>query len=129
MVRSSTLTEEPLVNNIVHAGTAGGEGLTNFVMGLNPAGMVLIKSIDPTAVFRERYYHMGWAKSATHWAKVAGAQLHDVEGFAKLYEWCVDETASSTTRIMILSGFPYAVYVKESSPLVGWFYVLGVNND
>lgn len=129
MVRSSTLTEEPLINNIVHADTVCTVGVTNFVMGLNPAGMVLIKSIDPTAIFIERYYHMSWAKSAMHWAKVTSNQLHDVEGFAKLYEWCVDETTSFVTRTMILSGFPYEVDVKVDSPLVGWFNVLGVNND
>jgi hypothetical protein len=129
MVRSSTLTEEPLVNNIVHANTVCTVGVTNFVMGLNPAGMSLIKSIDPTAIFIERFYHTVWAKQAMHWAEVTGDQLSSLDGFAKLYEWCVDETTSLVTRTMILSGFPYRVDVKESSPLVGWFYVLGVNND
>ena len=129
MVRSSTLTEEPLVNNIVHSDNVCTVGVTNFVMGLNPAGMALIKSIDPEAYFIERYYHMGWAKSSMHWAGVTSDQLSSLDGFAKLYEWCVDETTSLVTRTMILSGFPYEVDVKEDSPLVGWFNVLGVNND
>jgi hypothetical protein len=128
MVRSSTLTEEVLINNIVHADTVYGEGVTNFVMGLNPAGMALIKSIDPEVIFRERFYHNSWAKAAMHHARVPSDQLNDVEGLGKLYEWCVDETTSSFTRTMLLSGFPYGVYVKEDSPLVGWFYVLGVTN-
>jgi hypothetical protein len=129
MVRSSTLTEEPLVNNIVHSDTVCTVGVTNFVMGLNPAGMALIKSIDPDAIFIDRYYHMPWAKSAMHHARVTMDELRDVDGFGRLYEWMVDETTSSITRTMILSGLPYEVDVKESSPLVGWFYVLGVNND
>jgi hypothetical protein len=129
MVRSSTLTEEPLVNNIVHVDNVCTVGVTNFIMGLNPAGMALIKSIDPEVIFRERYYHNSWAKQAMHHARVSGDQLNDVEGLGKLYEWCVDETTSSFTRVMLASGFPYEVDVKESSPLVGWFYVLGVNND
>jgi hypothetical protein len=104
-------------------------GVTNFVMGLNPAGMALIKSIDPTAIFIERYYHARWAKAAMHHARVTKDELRDVEGLGKLYEWCVDETTSSFTRVMLASGFPYEVDVKEDSPLVGWFYVLGVNND
>jgi len=83
-------------------------------------------------VFRERYYHNSWAKSAMHWAKVTGDQLNDVEGVGKLYEWLVDEAAQKNAntfaRTMLLSGFPYGVYVKEDSPLVGWFYVLGVTN-
>ena len=132
MVRSSTLTEEVLINNIVHAGTVHGEGVTNFVMGLNPAGMALIKSIDPEVIFIEKFYHMGWAKSSMHWAKVPLDQLRDVEGFGKLYEWAVDEAAQNNTttfiRTVLLSGFPYDVHVKEDSPLVGWFYVLGVTN-
>jgi hypothetical protein len=129
MVRSSTLTEEPLVNNIVHANTVCTVGVTNFVMGLNPAGMALIKSIDPEAIFIERFYHNSWSKAAMHHARVTKDELRDVEGLGKLYEWCVDETTSSFTRVMLASGFPYEVDVKESSPLVGWFYVLGVNND
>jgi len=129
MVRSSTLTEEPLVNNIVHVDNVCTVGVTNFVMGLNPAGMALIKSIDPEAIFIERFYHNSWAKQAMHHARVTKDELRDVEGLGKLYEWCVDETTSSFTRVMVASGFPYEVDVKESSPLVGWFYVLGVNND
>jgi hypothetical protein len=132
MVRSSTLTEDALINHIVHAGTVSGEGVTNFVVGLNPAGMALIKSIDPEVIFIDRFYHNSWAKQSMHWAKVTSDQLRDVEGFGKLYEWMVEEaakpSANTFVRTMLLSGFPYGVYVKESSPLVGWFYVLGVTN-
>jgi hypothetical protein len=132
MVRSSTLTEEVLINHIVHTGTVSGEGVTNFVMGLNPAGMALIKSLDPEVIFRERYYHNSWAKQSMYWAKVTSDQLNDVEGFGKLYEWMVEEAAvkgaNTFVRTMLLTGLPYGVYMKEDSPLVGWFYVLGVTN-
>lgn len=119
-----------MVNNIVHADTVCTVGVTNFMMGLNPAGMALIKSIDPTAIFIERFYHNTWAKAAMHHAGVTMYELSDVNGFGRLYEWCVDETTSSFTRTMLLYGFPYEVDVKESSPLVGWFNVMkGVSND
>lgn len=132
MVRNSTLTEEPLVNNIAHVNTVCTVGVTNFVMRLNPAGMALIKSIDPTAIFIERYYHEAWAKAAMHHARVSQDLLRDVDGFSKLYEWAVHEAdiiTSLVLRTLLLSGFPYEVDVKESSPLVGWFYVIGVNHD
>jgi hypothetical protein len=129
MDRSSTLTEEPIVNDIKHENTVCTVGVTNFAVRINPAGMALLKSIDPTAIFIERFYHNSWAKAAMHHARVTSDQLNDVEGLGKLYEWCVDETTSSFTRVMLASGFPYEVDVKESSPLVGWFNVLGVNND
>jgi hypothetical protein len=132
MVRSSTLTEEVLINHIVHTNTVGGEGVTNFVMGLNPAGMALIKSLDPEVIFRDRFYHNSWAKQAMHHSRVTQDELRDVSGFGKLYEWMVEEAAvkgaNTFVRTMLLTGLPYCVYVEEDSPLVGWFYVLGVTN-
>jgi hypothetical protein len=132
MVRSSTLTEEPLINNIVHSDTVCTVGVTNFVMGLNPAGMALIKSIDPEVIFIDRFYHNSWAKQAMHHSRVTQDELRDVSGLGKLYEWMVEEaakpSANTFVRTMLLTGLPYEVDVKESSPLVGWFYVLGVTN-
>ena len=131
MVRSSTLTEEPLVTRIRHDDTVCTEGVTNFSAWLNPAGMSLIKDIDPTAILIERYYHMPWAKQAMHHAGVIMYELSTLEGFCKLYEWVVNEAEqSSYARILVQDGFPYEVDVKVDSPLVGWFNVMkGVSND
>lgn len=132
MVRSSTLTEEPLVSGIDHADTVCTVGVTNFSARLNPAGMALIKSIDPTAIFIERYYHHAWAKAAMHHARVTTDQLSGLDGFGRLYEWVVDESIHNGPtygQVVLLSGFSYEVDVKESSPLVGWFNVMkGVSN-
>jgi CMP-2-keto-3-deoxyoctulosonic acid synthetase len=107
------------------------EGVTNFSAWLNPAGMSLIKDIDPTAILIERYYHMPWAKQAMHHAGVIMYELSTLEGFCKLYEWVVNEAEqSSYARILVQDGFPYEVDVKVDSPLVGWFNVMkGVSND
>jgi hypothetical protein len=134
MVRSSTLTEEPLINCIVHEDNVCTVGVTNFHVNINPAGMALIKSIDPTAIFIERYEHTIWAKSAMHWAKVTKDQLRGVEGFGQLYESMVEDTGLANgpnySHMLLTTGFPYEVDVKESSPLVGWFNVMkGVSND
>ena len=129
MVRSSTLTEEPVIRDIEHSDTVCTEGVTNFHVRLNPAGMALIKSIDPTAICIERYYHHAWAKATMHHARVTKDQLSNLDGFGKLYEWCVDATSSSHTRAFLLEGFPYEIDVKEGSPLVGWLNVMkGVSN-
>ncbi len=133
MVRSSTLTEEPLVSHITHSDTVCTVGVTNFPVRLNPAGMSLIKDIDPSAVLIERYSHMLWAQSAMHHAKLIKYELSTLQGFCQLYEWIADECSrdfnTSYGRVVLAEGFPYEIDVKESSPLVGWFNVLqGVSN-
>ena len=138
MVRSSTLLtdKDPIVSGIVHVDNVCTVGVTNFVVNINPAGMALIKSIDPEAIFIERFYHQPWAKSAMHWANVTSDQLCGLSGFSKLFTWCVNETKNhqvwvpnTFVNIMIVTGFPYEIDVKESSPLVRWFHVLkGVSN-
>jgi hypothetical protein len=132
MVRSSTLTEEPVVRDITHADTVCTVGVTNFHARLNPAGMLLIKDIDPTAVMLERYSHMPWAQSAMHHAKLIKYELSTLQGFCQLYEWIVDEAihdGPSYGRVVLAQGFDYEIDVKESSPLVGWFNVMkGVSN-
>jgi len=119
------------VHDIVHRDNVCTEGVTNFSAWLNPAGMSLIKDIDPTAILIERYYHMPWAKGAMHHAKLIKYELSTLEGFCRLWEWMVDNAEElSYARILLQDGFPYEVDVKESSPLVGWFNVIkGVSND
>jgi len=132
MVRSSTLTEEPVMRDIVHEDNVCTVGVTNFWARINPAGMALIKSIDPTAIFIERYYHHAWAKAAMHHARVTTDQLSGLDGFGRLYEWIVDESTHGGphyTLSVMADGFLYEIDVKESSPLVGWFNVMkGVSN-
>lgn len=130
MVRSSTLTEEPLVRDIDHTDTVCTVGVTNFFARLNPAGMALIKSIDPEAIFIERYTHELWSISSLHHSRVNKDALRDVDGFARLYEWIVDvDDVALYAKTKLLTGFPYEIDVKESSPLVGWFNVMkGVSN-
>ena len=132
MVRSSTLTEEPLVSDIEHTDTVCTVGVTNFYVKLNPAGMSLIKDIDPEAMLIERYSHQSWAQAAMHHAKLIKYELSTLMGFCQLYEWIVDESVHNGPnygRIVLADGFLYEVDVKESSPLVGWFNVMkGVSN-
>jgi hypothetical protein len=131
MVRNSTLTEEPLVRDIMHDDTVCTAGVTNFHARINPAGMALIKSIDPEAFFIERYAHHTWAAAGTHHARVVRGGLNNIDGFAKFYEWMVDEAqnALSYGRVVLMTGFLYEIDVKEDSPLVGWFNVMkGVSN-
>jgi len=134
MVRSSTLTEEPLIARIDHKDTVCTVGVTNFEMWLNPAGMSLIKDIDPTAILLERYHQMSFIAGAMHHAGVLKYELSTLEGFCKLWEWMcreADEGAYSYGRVhqLLGQGLPYEVDVKESSPLVGWFNVMkGVSN-
>lgn len=134
MDRSSTsLDEEAVVSNIVAVSTPTTTRVTNrvrFVMGINPAGMALIKSIDPKVVFNNRFRHVPWGASAMHHARVSDAELHTTEGFCKLYDWLVrDKEKVHLAASLLLGGFPYEIVVDEDSPLVGWCYVLGVNND
>ena len=134
MVRSSTLTEEPLVNDIEHTDTVCTVGVTNFQVNINPAGMALIKSIDPTAILLERYHQMSFIAGAMHHAGVLKYELSTLEGFCKLWEWMcreADEGSYAYGRVhhLLGQGLPYEVDVKEDSPLVGWFNVMkGVSN-
>lgn len=133
MVRSSTLTEEPLVHDIKHADTVCTVGVTNFHVRLNPAGMSLIKDIDPSAILMERYSHTTWSKAAMHHARLDRYELSTLQGFCQLYEWIANECSrdfnTSYGRVVLAEGFPYEIDVKESSPLVGWFNVMkGVSN-
>jgi len=124
MARSSTLTEEPHVGYIEHMDTVCTAGATNFSVRINPAGMALLLSIDPTARFIERYAHRPFVSSYMQRAKVSGG-LHTLDGFAALYEQVLDENdTSSVVTAMTVSGFPYEVDVKVDSPLVGWFNVM-----
>lgn len=132
MDRSSTsLDEEALVSNIIAVTTAVPANKARFVMGINPAGMALIKSIDPHAMFGDRFRHNAWAVGAMHHARVVDGDLQTVEGFCKLYDWIVNEPEEPLyAKVLLLSGFPYEVMVGDDSPLVGWFNVLkGVSND
>lgn len=135
MDRSSTsLGEEALVNHIVELCTPTTTRVTNrvrFTVGINPAGMALIKSIDPEAMFGDRFRHNAWAVGAMHHARVVDDDLRTVEGFCKLYDWIVHEPEELLyAKVLLLSGFPYEVMVGGDSPLVGWFNVLkGVSND
>jgi hypothetical protein len=129
MDRSSTLTEEPIVNDIKHENTVCTVGVTNFAVRINPAGMALLKSIDPTAVFIERYGHTPFTAGVVHRAKVSGL-THTLDGFVRLYEQVLRENdTGAMVTVMAIEGFPYEVDVKLDSPLVGWFNVMkGVSN-
>ena len=119
--------------DIKHSDTVCTVGVTNFHARLNPAGMALIKDIDPEAFLIERYSHMLWAKSAMHHAGLIKYELSTLQGFCQLYEWIADECSrdpnTSYGSVILAQGFDYEIDVKESSPLVGWFNVLqGVSN-
>jgi hypothetical protein len=129
MDRSSTLTEEPIVNDIKHENTVCTVGVTNFAVRINPAGMALLKSIDPEAGFIERYGHTMFTAPVVQRAKVSGL-THTLDGFVKLYEQVLRENdTGAMVTVMAVQGFPYEVDVKLDSPLVGWFNVMkGVSN-
>jgi hypothetical protein len=129
MDRSSTLTEEPIVNDIDHMDTVCTVGWTNFSVRINPAGMALLKNIDPTAVFIERYVHTPFTMGVVQRAKVSGL-TNTLYGFAKLYEQVLRENdTGAMVTVMAVHGFPYEVDVELDSPLVGWFNVMqGVSN-
>ena len=117
MARSSTLTEEPLVHDITHNDTVCTVGMTNFWARINPAGMALIKDIDPSAMLIERYSHTGWTKAAMHHARLDKYELSTLQGFCQLYEWIADECSSdpntSYGRVVLAEGFPYEIDVRE----------------
>jgi hypothetical protein len=126
MVRSSTLTEEPLVTHIEEA-ICETEGYVAMTVHFNPAGMAMLIRIDPDARFGEMFYHSLWAKSAMHFTNMTKPELNTLDGFAKLYEYIVDEKGMAAQAL--ITGFPYYAVVHESSPLVGWFNVMkGVSN-
>jgi hypothetical protein len=104
-------------------------------MRLNPAGMALIKELDPTAYTHNMYDHFHL------FAKVRfdlGLPKFDtLEGFQKLWDYCADVAQAegndgfrggSTIGAFVFYGFPYEVYCSNDSPLVGWFLVLGERN-
>jgi hypothetical protein len=91
--------------------------------------MALLLSIDPRAVFIERYAHMYSVSAYTHRARSSGG-LHTLAGFTGFYEHVLRENdTSSSVTAMAVQGFPYDVDVEIDSPLVGWFNVMqGVSN-
>ena len=124
MAKSSWLSEEPLVANIKHSNTTCVVGWTNFSARLNPAGMALLKDIDPKARFVEMYYHVQGMSAIALRAGVVG-KLNSLGGFAQLYERVLLENdTGSYAMVMPFTGFPYEIDVKHDSPLVGWFTVM-----
>ena len=124
MAKSSSLNEEPLIARIDHKDTVCTVGVTNFEARLNPAGMALIKSIDPKAKFIERYYHTHGVNAVALRAGVAG-MVNSLDGFARLYQRILLENdTGSPASIMPFTGFLYEIDVQNDSPLVGWFTVM-----
>lgn len=136
MDRNLLSDSDPLVAHIRHANTFCNEGWTNFHMRLNPAGMALIKAIDPTAHTHNMcdHFHM-FAKARFD---LGLPKFDTLEGFQKLWDYCADIaqaeandgfSAVSTASSFISHGFPYEVDCSNDSPLVGWFLVLGERNE
>lgn len=124
MAKSSWSSEEPLVAMIKHVNTTCAVGWTNFSARLNPAGMALLKSIDPKARFIERYYHTYGINAVAGRAGVAD-KLNSLGGFAQLYQQVINENdTGSLAMVFAVTGFPYEIDVKHDSPLVGWFTVM-----
>lgn len=124
MAKSSWSSEEPLVAMIKHVNTTCVVGWTNFSARLNPAGMAMLKDIDPKARFVELYYHTPGVSAVALRAGVAG-KLNSLGGFAQLYQRVLLENdTGSQVSIMPFTGFPYEIDVKNDSPLVGWFTVM-----
>jgi hypothetical protein len=124
MAKSSWLSEEPLVANVDHTNTTCAVEWTNFSARLNPAGMALLKGIDPTARFIERYYHTYGVNAIALRAGVVG-KLNSLGGFAQLYQQVINENdTGSLAMAFAVTGFPYEIDVKHDSPLVGWFTVM-----
>ena len=136
MDRNLLSETDPLVERIVHANNICTVGRTNFHMRLNPAGMALIKEIDPTAECGELFAHHGWVRKALIVIGVSH-KLHTIEGFQKLWGYAITQhelertdgfNGMSTLTSYLFSGFPYEVDCSNDSPLVGWFLVLGGRN-
>jgi hypothetical protein len=136
MDRNLLSETDPLVERIHHANNLCTVGWTNFHMRLNPAGVALIKEIDPTAQVCNMYDHFtvfAMARSALGYPK-----FDTLEGFQKLWDYCANMVkaegedgfrAQSSFGSFIFHGFPYEVDCSNDSPLVGWFLVLGERNE
>ena len=138
MDRNLLSDSDPLVAHIRHANTFCNEGWTNFHMRLNPAGMALIKAIDPTAVFNNHYDHMTLLMKMRIELGIHKGELGSLEGFQRLWDYCagivqaeIDDgfRTQSFASSFISHGFPYEVDCSNDSPLVGWFLVLGERNE
>lgn len=135
MDRNLLSDSDPLVEHIRHANTICTVGWTNFHMRLNPAGMALIKEIDPTAVFNNHYDHFTLLRKVM--IELGIPKFNTIEGFQKLWDYCAGVVRAevedgfrggSTISGFIFHGFPYEVDCSNDSPLVGWFLVLGERN-
>lgn len=136
MGRNLLSETDPLVEWVVHVDTTCTVGETNFHMRLNPAGMALIKEIDPTASVYELYCHREFARKPMFDLGIVG-KVNTVEGFRKLWGYAIMQhelerndgfNGTSTLTSHLFSGFPYGVDCSNDSPLVGWFLVLGGRN-
>ena len=135
MDRNLLSDSDPMVERIHHANTLCTVGQTNFSMRLNPAGMALIKELDPTAYTHNMYDHFHVIAKARF--DLGLPKFDTVEGFQKLWDYCAGVAQAegndgfrvgSTIGSFIFHGFPYEVYCSNDSPLVGWFLVLGERN-
>lgn len=124
MDRNLLLNDEPYIGMIEHPNTTCAVEWTNFSARLNPAGMALLKSIDPKARFIQRYYHVFGMNAIVLRAGVVGS-LNTVDGFARLCrQVLLEHDTGSFAMIFTVAGFPYEIDVKNDSPLVGWFTVM-----
>jgi hypothetical protein len=124
-----------MVECIHHANNLCTVGQTNFSVRLNPAGMALIKEIDPTAYTHNMYDHFHMFAKARF--DLGLPKFDTLEGFQKLWDYCAGVARAemedgfrggSTIGAFVFYGFPYEVYCSNDSPLVGWFLVLGERN-
>ena len=138
MDRNLLSDSDPMVAHIHHANNLCTVGWTNFHVRLNPAGMALIKEIDPTAQVCNMYDHLHLLIRARLDLGIHKMGLGTVEGFQKLWDYCagiVQAEANdgfrsrSSIDSFISHGFPYEVDCSNDSPLVGWFLVLGERNE
>ena len=135
MDRNLLSETDPLVERIHHANNLCTVGQTNFSMRLNPAGMALIKELDPTAHVVSMFDHFTVFSMARF--ELGYPKFDTLEGFQKLWDYCTDMTKAegedgfrsrSSFGIFVSHGFPYEVDCSNDSPLVGWFLVLGERN-
>ncbi len=136
MGRNLLSDSDPMVERIRHANNICTVGQTNFSMRLNPAGMALIREIDPTAYIHNRYDHFHMFAKARF--DLGLPKFDTLEGFQKLWDYCVGIVqvealdgfrTQSSAGSFISHGFPYEVDCSNDSPLVGWFLVLGERNE
>jgi len=135
MDRNLLSDSDPMIECIHHANNLCTVGWTNFSVRLNPAGMALIKELDPTAYTHNMYDHFHVIAKARF--DLGLPKFDTVEGFQKLWDYCAGVAQAegndgfrvgSTIGSFIFHGFPYEVYCSNDSPLVGWFLVLGEVN-